>query len=1038
MIAWFARNAVAANLLMILIIGVGLFSLFQKIPMEIFPSIELDLVSIRVSQPGASPQEMEAAVGVRIEENIYDLEGIKQIQTRATQSSVTVNVEIASGYDRRELLADIKARVDAINDLPIDARRPQISLSSRSRPVISVVLSSDISGQQGEKILRFWGEKIRDDLSKHSEISQVELDSVRPYEISIEVSEQTLRKYQLTLQQVANAISTSSLNQSAGTVFTQGGEIVLRTENQAYTQNDFERIPIISTAAGTVITLGDITSIRDAFNEQPIKVRFNDRPSVLLELHRVGEQNAIEIADHVKSYIENVRSDLPMGMTINYWRDRSRIVKARISTLMDSLITGGILVLVLLALFLRPTVAFWVVIGIPICFLGGLAVLTALGGTINIISLFGFIMVLGIVVDDAIVTGESIYSRLPHHEDPLDAVIDGANAVAVPVTFGVLTTMVAFVPMMLVEGRRAILFQQIAIVVIPVLVFSLIESRFILPAHLKHLKVKTHAQSNVFSRIQQSIAQGLEHGIQKIYVPLVQRVLTFRYLSLSVFIAAFMLVVATIMSGWTQFIFFPRIPSETVRASLTMPVGTDFQITDRHIQHMVETAQQLQEKYRDMDTGQSVILNILSTTGSTGGSGTGQSHVGSVMFEVQSPEKRITEISSVDVMREWRKLIGEIPAVDALSFRAEIGRGGEPIDVELRGSNITQLEIVSQLIRKKLGEYQGVFDIQDSLSQGKQERQIVLKEQAYLLGLTLNEVVSQVRAAFFGIEVQRFQRGRDDVAVYVRYPLNERLSLEKLEQLNVTTSAGIEVPFTKIADLKVSRSALAIHRIDRERVVNVTADVNKKSVDISAIKRDLDAYFLDLKPQYPNVTFGMAGEAQEQRESTQSIFWGFLGVLFAIYCLLAIPFQSYFQPFIIMLVIPFGVAGAIIGHWIMGMPLTIFSILGMLALAGVVVNDSLVLVDYVNKHRHKFDSIQEAVAQAGVRRFRPVLLTSLTTFAGLMPLIFEKSTQSQFLIPMAVSLGFGILFATLVTLLLIPVNYLVLEDIKKVIKNNGD
>ena len=1027
MIRWFAKNAVAANLLMVLIIGLGLYSVSEKIPLEIFPNVEQDVVTVRVSLPGASAEELESSVAVRIEENIHDLEGIKQIRTRLTEGSVALTVELLSGYDRRELMSDIKARVDAINDLPADVREPVVSLAARSRAVIGVVVSGNIP----EKNLRMLGERVRDDLAAHPQISQISLDSVRPYEISIEVSESTLRRYNISLNDIANAISRYSLNQSAGTVFTRGGEVVLRTENQSYTKSEFDKIPLISSSTGTYLTLGELVQVKDGFDEEPITVRFNDMPSVLIEIHRIGDQSAIDIADHVKQYINELRSDLPDGVNVDYWRDRSRIVKARLSTLTQSMIMGGILVLILLALFLRPTVAFWVCMGIPISFLGGLAVIAALGGTINIISLFGFIMVLGIVVDDAIVTGESIYTHIGQHKNPVDSVIAGTEAVAVPVTFGVLTTMVAFVPMMLMEGQRAVLFAQISMVVIPVLLFSLIESKFILPAHLRHMTPVKPGSSNPFQHLQQRIANGFEKAIITFYKPVLSWVLTFRYISLSLFVSAFILIIATVMSGFTKFMFFPRIPSESVSATLTMPTGTDFNVTDQHIRHMVKQAQVLQNKYRDSESGQSVIINILSTTGSVGGDSSGQSHLGRVRFEIVSPEKRKIEVSSLQLMGEWRRLIGSIPAVDSLSFRAEIGRGGEPIDVQLIGQNIAELEEISVLVRERLSLFDGVYDIRDTQSDGKQERQIVLKPQAALLGLTLNSVVSQVRAAFFGIEVQRMQRGRDDVAVYVRYPQQQRQSLNRVEELLIRTPSGEQVPFADVAELEVSRGALAIYRVDRERVVNVTADANKQTTDLSAIKRDLEAYFMELKTQYPRVKFSLEGEAQEERDSMGSLMWGAFGVLFVIYCLLAIPFQSYLQPIIIMLIIPFGIAGAIIGHWLMGMSLTIFSVLGMLALAGVVVNDSLVLVDYVNKTRDKHDSLFKAVSAAGVRRFRPVILTSLTTFAGLMPLIFEKSTQSQFLIPMAVSLGFGIIFATLITLLLVPVNYLILEDIKR-------
>ncbi|WP_243647319.1 efflux RND transporter permease subunit [Aestuariirhabdus litorea] len=1024
MIAWFARNHVAANLLLVTIIGVGLYSMSNRVPLEVFPSIDLDIVTINVAYRGATPAEAEESVTVRIEEAIHDLEGIEKLRSRSVEGRSQVTVEVASGFDSRELMNDIKSRVDAISTLPEDAERPVVATRKRTREVISVVASGDLS----EMELRLLGERIRDDLVRLPGISQVELEGVRPYEISIEVDERTLKEFGLTLEQVADRLGNSSLDLSAGNIRARSGEVLVRTKGQAYTQREFEEIVILTRSDGTLLHLSDIATVRDGFDENLIINSFNGKPAVLVEVYRIGDQSAIEVADAVKQYIAETAPTLPEGVDLGFWRDRSKIVKARLKTLTDSALQGGILVILLLSLFLRPALAFWVFIGIPVSFLGAFIVMPMLGVTLNIISLFAFILVLGIVVDDAIVTGENVYTHLQRSENPLHAAIEGTQEVSIPVTFGVLTTVAAFTPLLMIGGPRGAVFAQIPMIVIPVLLFSLIESKFVLPAHLKNIKPPS-AREGRFSRLQIAIARGLETGIRRYYAPVLDRVLAHRYLSLAVICGISAIVFAMVSSGWMRFIYFPKVQSETARATLTMPAGTPFEVTDRHILRMAKAARELQQQYIDPATGESVITQVLATTGSTGGGGGGESNIGRVMFEIVAPEHRTLNVTSSQLVNQWRQKIGTIAGLESLTLRAEIGRSSDPVDVQLYGNDFTELRAVAARLRQHLATFPDLFDIQDSLSNGKEELQLGIKPQAELLGLTLNDLARQVRAAFFGFELQRIQRGREDVRVMVRFPASQRESLDSLQSMFIRTPQGAEVPFFEVAKISPGRSPTAIHRLNRERVVNVTADANKESADIEAIKRDLRRFMDELKPLYPGIGYSLEGEAREQADSFSKLGWGLLGVLFVIYTLLAIPFRSYVQPLVVMSIIPFGVVGAIVGHWIMDMSLTIMSLMGMLALTGVVINDSLVLVDYINQQRRKGLNLKQAVRGAGVARFRPVLLTSLTTFFGLMPLIFEKSTQAQFLIPMAVSLGFGILFATLITLLIVPVNYLILEDL---------
>ena len=1026
MIAWFARNSVAANLLMVVILVLGLHAVTQRIPLEVFPSFELDIISINVPFRGATPEDAEQAVVSRIEEAIFDLEGIKELRATAREGSASVTVEVASGFEPRNLLDDIKNRVDAISTFPAETERPTYSLATRQREVISVALSGDVS----ERELREYGERVRDDLTALPGITQVQLSAVRPYEIAVELGENVLHQHGIGFDDVVAAIRRASLDLSAGTINTSGGEVLLRTKEQAYVDDDFASIQILSRADGTRVTLGDIASVRDGFEENPVRARFNDKPAVFVEVYRVGDQNAIEVADAVKAYVAKAAERFPPGVSLSYWRDRSRIVKSRLKTLANSAIQGGLLVFILLAVFLRFSVAVWVCLGIPIAFAGALALLPWLGVTINIISLFAFILVLGVVVDDAIVTGENIYTHLKRGEDPAQAVVSGTLEVAVPVTFGVLTTVAAFIPLLLIEGHRGQIFAQIPMIVIPVLLFSLVESKLILPSHLRHVNMR--AEQNFLVRAQQRVAKGLETAIVKLYQPLLAAALRQRYLTLSLFVGGALIVAALVMAGHINFVFFPRVQSETARATLIMPPGTPFEITDRHIARITAAAQALRGAHVETD-GRSVVKDILSLSGSTGGSGAGVSNVGQVIFEILSPEQRDSTVTSSELVREWRERIGGIAGAESLTFRAELGRGGSPLQVRLAGHDLQALDAMAERVKQRLHEYPGVFDIGDSFEEGKEEVQLTIRPQAELLGLSAEMLARQVRQAFFGADAQRIQRGRDDVRVIVRYPAQERRSLENLESMYIRTPAGVEVPFSEVAQVTRGRSQAVIQRVDRRRVVDVTADLNKESANIEAIKRDLSAFLDELALNYPSVRHSLEGEAREQRESFSSLSLGLAFVLFIVYALLAIPFRSYLQPFIVMSVIPFGIVGAILGHMVLGMNLSVLSFMGMLALVGVVVNDSLVLVDYVNRRRAAGDALFDAVRSAGVARFRAVMLTSLTTFAGLTPLLLEKATQAQFLIPMAVSLGFGILFATAITLLLVPINYLVLEDLRRLL-----
>ena len=1063
-IAWFVRNPVAANILMVLIIISGLYAVTKKIPLETFPSFERDVVNISVNYPGATPIEVEEGIVVRLEDAIADLPGIERIYSNAAESGALVRAEVLSQYDTTKVLNEIKTRVDGISSFPDDAERPTIEQQIRTRAVITVVVEQD---NTDEITLRKATESIRDEIRGLDNVTQVSMGGIRPWEISINVSKANLQQYDLTLSDIANTIRNTSRDIPGGTIKTESGDILVRALGQAYKKDDFASIRIISRNNGTSITLGEIATINDGFTEDPLYSRFDGKNAAFINVARVGDQSAIEVANEVKRFIASRSETLPTGLKLSYWQDSSKTVKARLDTLTKSLIQGIGLVLLLLALFLRPYLAFWVSIGIPISFLGALAIMPYLGMTLNLISMFGFILVLGIVVDDAIVTGENVYANLQKNGDPFRAAIQGTQQIATPVTFGVLTTVAAFLPLLLIDGRRGPIFAQIPMVVIPVLLFSLIESKFVLPSHLRNMSLRKEPEKLDFlTRLQQKIAGSLVWFIQNIYRPFLNTSLNWRYLTVSIFISVLILTIALVASGRFKYTFFPRIESEIIAATIEMPEGTSIEVTEKYVNRMVAAVEKMQEKYveevvddeaSDSETedtelallneqakpkkqGRKLIQHILVTVGSAGrrprGS-SGVSNIATVTFETIPPEQRTINISSRALVAEWQRLIGPVPGVKELSFRAELGRGGEPIDVQLKGNDIEELNEVALLVKDKLGEYDGLFDIKNSFEGGKDEVQLTIKPAAEQLGLNQSILGLQVRNAIFGAEAQRIQRNQSEIRVVVRAPKNERHSLSDLQNLKIRTPSGAQVPLTEVADISIGQGSTTISRVDRQRIINVTADLNKEKIAANTVVADLKEWFPSIVDKYPGVAFDMEGEQREQAKFGSSLAFGFTVALIAIYILLAIPFGSYFQPLIVMSIIPFSIIGAIGGHSIMGISLSISSIMGLLALIGVVVNDSLVLVDYTNKLIKSGIPVAEAVRQSGGARFRPILLTSLTTFAGLTPLITEKSTQAQFLIPMAVSLGFGILFATLLTLVLIPSFYLIVEDFKSVFKKIG-
>ncbi|UCC39707.1 MAG: efflux RND transporter permease subunit [Candidatus Aminicenantes bacterium] len=1035
-IEWFAKNPVAANLVMLLIIAGGLLTM-SGIKQEVFPEIASDLITVSVPYLGAAPEDIEEAVCVRIEEEIQSLEGIKRITSRASEGIGSVTVELIPGTDVQTLLDDIKARIDAIDTFPEETEKPIIQELLNRRQVINLA----ISGDTDEKTLKVLSEQIRDDILMLPGITQAEIANIRPYEISIEVSEQALHRFDLTFDEVAVAVRRSSLDLPGGSIKTEGGEVLLRTKGQAYAGLDFENIILRTQPDGTRLKVGDVATVMDGFAETDQAARFDGKPSALIQVFRVGNEDAIQVAKAVRQYISEAQQRMPEGIKLTIWSDDSEVLKSRLDLLFRNGRTGFLLVFIMLALFLRLRLAFWVALGIPISFLGAIWLMPTLDVSVNMISLFAFIVVIGIVVDDAIIVGENIFSEYEKGKTSVQAAIDGVKGVAVPVVFAVLTTIAAFWPLLRVEGAIGKIMRFIPVIVISTLLFSLIESLFILPSHLSHLrKIKQtppRGWKGIWGRFQKKFNELFQKFIERIYRPSLELGIKLRYVTLAGFIAVLLLTMGLVGGGWIKFVFLPRIDADNVIADLTMPLGTPVEATADAVRRLEETALRLQD---ELDLDRPIIQHVLSSIGeqpsrnqaSGPNVATGAfagSHLGEVNIELVPSE--IRNISSVQVANRWRELTGPIPDAVELTFASSLFSAGAPINIQLASSNYPTLRKAAERLKDKLKDYPGVFDVADSFRAGKQEVKLEITPVAESLGLTLSDLGRQVRQAFYGEEVQRIQRGRDEIKVMVRYPSEERRSLANLENKRIRISGGIAVPFSAAAKATLGRGYSTIQRTDRRRTINITADVDENKANANELLTDITRNVLpSLFAEYPGVSYSLEGEQRDQSEALGSLRTGFMLALFFFYALLAIPFRSYLQPVLVMAVIPFGVVGAIWGHIIMGIDLTILSFFGIVALTGVVVNDSLVLVDFINRFRASGEPIKKAIREAGVIRFRPIILTSITTFAGLTPLLLERSLQARFLIPMAVSLAFGVVFATFITLVLVPVSYQILEDIK--------
>lgn len=1036
-LAYMANNSVAANLLMLVFIVGGLM-LSSRIKQEVFPEVSLDTVSISVAYPGAGPEEVEQGVVLAIEEAVRGIDGVKKVRSSARESVGSVRVELLTGEDPNEVLNDIKSAVDRITSIPRDAERPVISLLSNRQQVVSVV----IYGDKTEAELKSLGDEIRDELLGDKRITSVELGGTRPPEISIEVPQENMRRYNLNLQQVAGAVSAASVELPGGGVKTPGGEVLLRTTERRERGWEFEDITVLAQPDGTRVRVGDIATVVDGFQEVDRKASFNGKRAVRVDVYRIGDQTPVSVADAVKEYIERKTPELPDGVALAVWNDQSEMFRDRMDLLLRNAYFGVALVLLVLGLFLEIRLAFWVTLGIGISVLGAMLFMPAMDVSINMISLFGFILTLGIVVDDAIVAGEAIYHHRQEGMGVVESSIKGIQEVAGPVVFSVLTTVMAFMPLLFVPGIMGKFFKNIPMIVIPILLVSLLEAVFILPAHLAHTsKDDPRGPLKYVHRLQQRFSRAVEAFIYGYYKRFAEFVFGYRYVALAIGFAVLFAGFGVVGGGRIKFTFMPKVEGDVITANVQMPFGTPVADTERVAQTVLEQAQKvLAANGGEAKLSRGIYADIGANRsgGGPGGAGTsGGSHLAYVQVFLARADER--EMTTSEFANQWRSSVGEVPGVESLQFQFNIGPGsGQPVQLELSHRDPQTLELAASRLAEIMATYAGVFDIDDGYTLGKDQLDLKLRPEARALGLTESDLGRQVRGAFFGSEVARQQRGRDELRIFVRRPLEERTSEADIENMLIRTPAGGEIPLAQAAQVSRGKSYTSIERIDGKRVLTVSADIDETVTTTAEVVQNLmTAVLPGLSRDMPGLTFGPAGQEQDRAESLGGLRVGFMFALFAMFALMAMAFKSYFQPLIIMIAIPFGFVGALGGHLLLGFDLSMISMMGIVALSGVVVNDSLVLVDAVNTYRADGMSTWDAVVAGTTRRFRPILLTSLTTFFGLAPMIAEQSPQAKFLVPMAVSLGFGVLFTTVIALLIVPCLYLFLEDVFRLFKGKA-
>ncbi|MEJ2602854.1 MAG: efflux RND transporter permease subunit [Gammaproteobacteria bacterium] len=1039
-IAWMARNAVAANLLMLLLIVGGL--LFAgSVKQEVFPEVDLDIVTVSISYPGASPEEVEEGVILAVEEAVRGVDGIKEVSSIVNEGSGMTLAELLLDTDADQALNDVKSAVDRITSFPEDAERPVISLATNREQVLNLIVYGDLALRELDAL----AEQLRSDLLDDPRITLVEVDGLPPPEVSIEVPQAELRRYNLTLGQIAERVRAASIDLPGGTIKTSGGEVLVRTTERRDYGDEFDDIAIISNPDGSRVLLGQIARIVDGFRDTDTEAFYDGHPAAKLKVFRVGDDSPLEVADAVHEFIDERAGRLPASVDLVVTDDSSEAFRDRIGLLLENGRLGALLVLIVLGIFLQPRLAFWVTLGMPISFLGVFLFMPVADISINIISLFAFILTLGIVVDDAVVVGEAVFANRSRYNDPLTSAVVGTREVLTPVVFAVLTTVLAFMPLLFVPGIIGKFFINIPMVVIPILLLSLVECLMILPAHLAHVRRSGQFRPNPLMRPvyrwQKRFSNGLENWIENRFRPLAERVAERRYLALSVALSVLIVAYATVASGRVPLTFFPRVEADFVSAGVELPFGAPVQETRRVMQEMIDAAREVAgELGDDADAGDGgLVQGIYSEIGkSQPNTGGGDISIGTqsgghrALVTVYLAPAGERDVSAEQFANRWRERVGEPPAAERMTYNYSVGpAAGAKVAIQLSHRDVLTLEHAAARLAQELSDYAGVFDVDSGLEEGKPQLDLELKPAARSLGITERDLANQIRSAFFGAEALRQQRGRDELRIYVRLPEKERETLYSVENFIVRTPGGGEIPLGQAAVVTEGRSFTEIRREDGKRVIEVSSDVDENVANAGRITAALTGEVLPaLQDELPGLSWSLSGEQEAQAESIGGLMRGMLLALLAMYALMAVAFRSYVQPLLVLFAVPFGLIGAVLGHAIMGYTMSFVSILGLVALSGVVINGSLVLITAINDFRKEGVELHDAVISGTVRRVRPVVLTSLTTFFGLMPIIFETSLQARFLIPMAISLGFGVLFVTAIALLLVPASYLAMTDIQ--------
>ncbi|GGF24916.1 efflux RND transporter permease subunit [Echinicola rosea] len=1010
-IAYMATHSLAANILMMLLVGGGIYTMFT-IQKEVFPQFQLDFVNVSVVYPGAAPEEVEQGILMPVEEAIRGIQGIKEITSTANEGSAQVSIELVAGTNRMKAFQDIDQAVNRIRTFPDDIEEPEVVLQDRQRDVMQISLYGNVDIWT----LRKLGERLRNRLLSQPEITQVSLDNVPDYETRIEIPRHNLRKYQLTLGQVADLIDQSSRDVPAGAIETNSGEILLRMKERKQWAKEFGNINIASSPSGAQVKLQDIATITDGFEETGFHGQFNQTPAVSMEIFRVGDQSPLDIEELVNELLADFQ--LPPGVHYRIDSNRAEDYRERLSLLTENGLMAIVIVLVILALFLEYRLAFWVMIGMVISFIGGITFLPWIGVSVNMISMFGFLVVLGIVVDDAIVVGENVFEYRQKGYSIMDASIKGTKDVAKPVLFSILTTIIAFFPLLYIPGETGKFWWPLPAVVIVILSVSLIEALFILPSHLGH--IKRRKKKGIILKLesyQAKFAKGFEWFIDTYYHPFLDKCLEFKYITLSIAVGLLVMVGGYGLSDHMGIILMPEVAADEIEAGIRLPVGTTPDQAAAVAEEVTTATRKMFEEHNLYEVAEGIKTNVR-----------GQNFI-DVEIVMLPPDQR--DISAREIIALWRDNIGDIRGVDQITFEAERGPGGarQAISVDLSHSDIAVLEKASNAFVQKMNTFENTRDVSDNYNKGKIQYDFKLLPQGRNLGLTSSEVGRQVRNAFFGALAMRQLRGNDEVEIRVKLPLEERKDIRNLEDFIIRTDEGIEVPLMDVVEVVQKEAFTSINRRDGRRVVNVGMDVEPSNAVSRVLASINETVLPQLRADFPGLTWTFEGSQADMRESTDSLWGTFTMALLLIYALLALAFGNYTQPLIVMTAIPFGIVGAVIGHILLGYDLSLVSLMGMIALAGVVVNDSLIMVDYANKMRKELSAF-DAIHEAGLRRFRPIALTTLTTFGGLTPIIMETSSQAYYLIPMAISLGFGIVFATSIILVIVPCLYLSLEDIK--------